>query len=130
MERRKILVVNDDKDILESIQFNLEQEGYEVITVSNGWEALGAVRITEPDLVILDVMLSKENGYRASRCIKDDVAKGVYKKNILILLLTARVLNDPIREDMFMNVSQADYMMYRPIDMTKQIEKAAELLPT
>ncbi len=130
MERRKILVVDDDKDILESIQFNLEQEGYEVITVSNGWEALGAVRTTEPELVILDVMLPKENGYRVSRCIKDDIEKGVYKKNVVILLLTARVLNDPDREEMFMNVSQADYMMYKPFDMTQLIEKVAELLST
>ncbi len=128
MERQKVLIVDDDNDILESIQFSLEQEGYEVIAVSNGWEALGAVRTMEPDLVILDVMLPKENGYRVSRCIKDDVAKGVYKKSIAILLLTARVLNDPDREEMFMNVSQADYMMYKPFDMTKLIEKAAELL--
>ncbi len=128
MERQKVLIVDDDNDILESIQFSLEQEGYEVIAVSNGWEALGAVRTKEPDLVILDVMLPKENGYRVSRCIKDDVAKGVYKKSIAILLLTARVLNDPDREEMFMNVSQADYMMYKPFDMTKLIEKAAELL--
>ena len=80
MERQKVLVVDDDNDILESIQFNLEQEESEVITVSNGWEALGAVRTMEPDLVILDLMLPKVNGYRVSRCIKDDVAKGVYKK--------------------------------------------------
>jgi two-component system alkaline phosphatase synthesis response regulator PhoP len=128
MERRKILVVDDDEDIVESIQFNLEQEGYDVTSASNGWEALGAVRVTEPDLVILDVMLPKENGYRASRCIKDDIAKGVYSKNIVILLLTARVLNDPEREEMFMNVSQADYMMYKPFDMSHLIEKVEELL--
>ena len=128
MNRRKILVVDDDKDIAESIQFNLEQEGYEVITASDGWTALGAVRITEPDLVVLDVMLPKENGYRVSRCIKDDVAKGVYTKNIVILLLTARVLTDSDREEMFMNVSQADYMMYKPFDMTKLIEQVAQLL--
>ncbi len=128
MEKRKILVVDDDKDILESIQFNLKLEGYEVITASNGWEALGAVRVTEPDLVILDVMLPKENGYRASRCIKDDIEKGVYKNNIAILLLTARVLNDSDREEMFMNVSQADYMMYKPFEMKELIKKVQGLL--
>ena len=61
-----ILVVDDDPDILETVCFGLDLEGYRVIRAINGWEALGAVRVNRPDLVVLDVILPKENGYRVS----------------------------------------------------------------
>lgn len=130
MDRHKVLIVDDDKDIVETIRFRMEQEGYEVFTAYDGYEALGAARVIEPDLIILDVMLPKENGYLVSDLIKDDVAKGVYHKNIAVLLLTARVLkDDPEREKMVMEISKADYMMYKPFEMEGLLKKVEELLP-
>jgi len=62
MNKPGILVVDDNPDITETIRFNLELEGYEVIIAANGWEALGAFRAKKPDLVVLDVMLPKKIG--------------------------------------------------------------------
>jgi len=129
MEKTKILVVDDDKNIAETISFSLEHEGYEVLSASNGWEALGAVRVIEPDLVILDVMLPKENGYLVSTYIKDDVASGIYKKDIAVVLLTARDLrHDPDREKTVMGISRAECMMYKPFEMEALLKKVKELL--
>ena len=66
MEKKKILVVDDEKDIVESIKFRLEQDNFEVVTANDGYQALGAVRVHQPDLIIPDVMLPNENGYRVA----------------------------------------------------------------
>jgi len=129
MDKPRILVVDDNPDITETIRFNLELEGYEVITAVNGWEALGAFRAKKPDLIVLDVMLPKENGYRVAQMIRVDERSGKRSKKTQIILLTARNLsNDPEREKMFMDFSEADVMMYKPFDMEQLIEKVRELL--
>ena len=129
MLKKRVLVVDDESDVVETIKFSLEQEGFEVLTAYDGYEALDAVRVEEPDLLVLDVMLPKENGYRVSRFIKEDVKSGKLSKNIAVLLLTGRRLdNDSEREATFMDFSQADLMMYKPFDMDELIKNIHGLL--
>jgi len=129
MLKKRVLVVDDESDVVETIKFSLEQEGFEVLTAYDGYEALDAVRVEEPDLLVLDVMLPKENGYRVSRFIKEDVKSGKLSKNIAVLLLTGRRLdNDPEREATFMDFSQADLMMYKPFDIDELIKNIHGLL--
>ena len=129
MEARKILVVDDEPDVLETIQFRLEQEGYEILTAANGLEGLGSARAQAPDLLVLDVMLPGGNGYRVSRMIRDDEKAGRAQRRVPIILLTARDLSgDPEREKMFMDFSQADRMMYKPFEMEELVAGIAELL--
>ena len=78
----KILVVDDEKDIVEFIQYNLEQEGYQVITAYNGTEAIETMK-EKPELIVLDVMMPGLNGYEVCENIR---AKEKYK-NIPILFL-------------------------------------------
>ena len=59
---QKILVVDDEPDIVELVAFNLQAEGYEVITAANGLDALNAARSSLPDLIILDLMLPELDG--------------------------------------------------------------------
>ena len=59
---KKILIADDEPDILEIIQYNLGKEGFEVITAKDGDEALTKARLTQPDLIILDIMMPKKNG--------------------------------------------------------------------
>ena len=129
MLKKRVLVVDDESDVVETIKFSLEQEGFEVLTAYDGYEALDAVKVEEPDLLVLDVMLPKENGYRVSRFIKEDVKSGKLSKNIAVLLLTGRRLdNDSEREATFMDFSQADLMMYKPFDMDELIKNIHGLL--
>jgi DNA-binding response OmpR family regulator len=62
MVPRKILVVDDEPDLVELVAFNLEAEGYQVITATNGMEALNRARAILPDLIVLDLMLPELDG--------------------------------------------------------------------
>lgn len=111
--------------VVQTIKFRFEQKGFEVLTAYDGYQALGA----EPDLVILDVILPKQNGYRVSRFIKEGIKTGRLSKNIAVLLLTARRLDDdPEREGTFIDFSQADLMMYKPFDMNELVKNIRKLL--
>lgn len=123
MARAKILIVDDEPDIVETLNWVLDKEGFEVITAVNGLEALGAVRLHQPHLVLLDVMLPQVNGYRISRIIKEDVAAGRHERTIRVVLLTARDLSDdPQREGMFTEFCQADQVVYKPFDLDQLLD--------
>ena len=62
MMRRRILVVDDEPDLVELVSFNLRAEGYEVITAANGMEALNQARASLPDLIVLDLMMPELDG--------------------------------------------------------------------
>lgn len=82
----KILLVDDEKDILELIKYNLEKEGFEVTTAMNGREAIEEAKRTHPDLILLDVMMPEMDGIEACLTLRDlpDF------KNTIIAFLTAR----------------------------------------
>ncbi|MFP4638547.1 MAG: response regulator [Spirochaetaceae bacterium] len=81
-----ILVVDDETDILELITYNLETHGYTVVTVQSGEEALRRVGNTEPDLIVLDLMLPGQDGLSVCKALKADPATAA----IPILMLTAK----------------------------------------
>lgn len=79
----KILVVDDEALLIKGIRFNLQSEGYEVITASDGLEALQALQEHKPDLVVLDVMMPNMDGLTACQKIRES-------SDIPIILLTAK----------------------------------------
>ncbi len=79
----KILVVDDEKPIVEILKYNLEKEGYRVITAYDGEEALKVAEVEEPNLIVLDIMLPKKDGFTVCREIRK-------KWNIPIIMLTAK----------------------------------------
>ncbi len=86
MIKQKILLVDDERDILELIAFNLEKEGYEVFTAENGKKGLEMAKKVSPDLVLLDVMMPEMDGMETCRLLREDPQF----KNLLIAFLTAR----------------------------------------
>ncbi|NLA27958.1 MAG: response regulator transcription factor, partial [Firmicutes bacterium] len=80
----RILVVDDERPIAEILQYNLEKEGYEVILAYDGEEALERLEQDHPDLVLLDIMLPKKDGFTVCREIR------AQQKRIPIIMLTAR----------------------------------------
>jgi DNA-binding response OmpR family regulator len=126
--KKKILIVDDDEDIAETLKFVLEQAGFEVVTAYDGFDAFVQTVMEKPDLVILDVMLPKENGHRVSRAIKDGVGKGIYGKNIIVLALTGLFLEKSGVETRFIEESRADCIMYKPFEMEDLMTKVEELL--
>ena len=80
---RKILIVDDEKNIVEIIAFNLKKEGYQVIKAADGEEGVKMAMEENPDLILLDIMMPKMDGYEACKKIRE-------KKNTPIIMLTAR----------------------------------------
>jgi CheY-like chemotaxis protein len=103
-------------------------DGFDIVTAADGLEALDVVCRERPDLVILDVMMPKENGYRVSKKIKDYAELGMFGKEIKTILLTGRVLNEASRAEFFLEYSHADCVMNKPFDMDVLIAKVVELL--
>ncbi len=83
---KKILIVDDEQDIVETLQFMLEAEGYDCSVAFDGESGLSLAKELKPDLIILDVMMPKINGYKISRLLKYD---NKYK-DIPIIMITAR----------------------------------------
>ena len=80
---KKILIADDEPDILEIIQFNLQQEGYEVITAKNGDEAIEMARKHKPALIILDIMMPGKNGIDVCNILRMDAA---FKETLIVFL--------------------------------------------
>jgi two-component system alkaline phosphatase synthesis response regulator PhoP len=83
----RILVVDDDRQIVRLVQSYLQQSGFTVLTAYDGEEALHAIRREKPDLVVLDLMLPKRDGLDVTRIVRSDEALAA----LPILMLTARV---------------------------------------
>ncbi|SUB60013.1 Transcriptional regulatory protein walR [Pediococcus pentosaceus] len=79
----KILVVDDEKPISDIVKFNLDKEGYDVVTAYDGEEALAQVEEEKPDLILLDLMLPKIDGLEVARQVRA-------KHNIPIIMVTAK----------------------------------------
>ncbi len=125
----KILAVDDEPDVVETVRYRLEQEGYDVQTAVNGLSALSMVRAGSYDLLILDVMLPGENGYRVAHNIREEERTGGDGRHLPIILLTARDLSaEPEREAMFMEFSGADRVIYKPFDLDDLVRQVGELL--
>ena len=86
MSRGKVLVVDDEEYIQHILNFSFGAEGYEVVTAADGEEALAKARNEKPDIIVLDIMMPKMDGYEACRKLKSDPKT----KDIPVILLTAK----------------------------------------
>jgi len=83
---RRILVVDDEPDVLDLVVYRLRRSGYEVIEAPNGEEGLALAISEQPDLIVADVMMPRVDGYELTRRLRDEDAT----RGIPIILLTAR----------------------------------------
>ncbi len=93
MAAKKILIVDDDANILELFRDILEDKGYQVVTYTRGWEALQSVSRDRPDLIILDIMMPRVNGYEVCQILKENPTT----KDIPVIFLTALSHQEALR---------------------------------
>lgn len=111
-----ILVVDDEKDILELLKYNLEKEGYKVLTAHNGREALKVVR-QKPDLVILDIMMPELDGWEVCKAIRKDPSTA----KIPVVFLTAR--DSEFDEVLGLELGADDYIV-KPVKVRTLVARA------
>jgi two-component system, OmpR family, alkaline phosphatase synthesis response regulator PhoP len=121
MKKGKILVVDDEVYIVHILDFSLGMEGYEVVTALNGEEALAKAAEHKPDLVVLDIMMPKMDGYETCRRLKGDDAT----RNIPVILLSAKGRN--VDQKMGFEVGADDYIT-KPFSPRKLVERINAIL--
>jgi len=116
--RDRILVVEDDLTLLETLEYNLAGEGYQVITAGDGLAALAAARAEPPDLVVLDLMLPRLDGFEVCRILRRETS-------VPILMLTARA--DEVDRVVGLEVGADDYLT-KPFSMRELLARVKALL--
>jgi two-component system alkaline phosphatase synthesis response regulator PhoP len=120
-EKFRVLVVDDEPDIVEFLSYNLVKEGYAVFTASNGQEALDSVEKNNPDLVLLDIMMPIMDGVEACRSIRSNPTYN----HIIVSFITART--EDYSQIAGFNVGADDYIM-KPIKPRILLSRVSALL--
>ncbi len=118
--RKRVLVVDDDEQVLESVQLALQDRGYEVMLARDGSEALVRAERDEPDLIILDVVMPKRSGF----VVLDRIRKS-HVRSPRIIMVTA---NDAPRQREFAESRGIDAFVSKPFDMCSLLNKVDSLM--
>ena len=119
--KKTILLVDDEPDLLESLAIRFKASGYDVLMAADGLDALKKARTLSPDLIVLDLMLPKMDGYKVARLLKYDNRYS----HIPILILSAR--GQDLDKEMGKNAGANDYMV-KPFDSADLISRVKRLL--
>lgn len=118
---RKILIVDDEPYILNILDFSLDAEGYRVIQASDGEEAMRLAQEHQPELIIMDVMMPRQDGFETCRLLKDDMRTS----DIPVVLLTAK----NSREDREMGEEvKADGYITKPFSPQRLLDTVQDFL--
>jgi DNA-binding response OmpR family regulator len=114
----KILVVEDEPTLVETLAYNLNRQGYTVVTATDGHAALAVARREQPDLIVLDVMLPGLDGFEVCRILRQEM-------NVPILMLTART--DEVDRVVGLEMGADDYLT-KPFSMRELLARVKALL--
>ena len=118
---KKILIADDEQNIVISLEFLMKREGFQVSVANDGDEALALIRRDAPDLVLLDVMMPRKNGFEVCQAVKSDPAL----QSIKILMLTAKGRDTEVAKGLAMG---ADEYMTKPFSTRELVAKVKSLL--
>ena len=118
---KEILIVDDEPSIVVPIQFLMEQQGYSVLVAENGEDALDAIYKYKPDLILLDIMLPRIDGYEVCEIVRLNPEY----RGIKIIFLTAKGREVEIAKGLSLG---ADAYITKPISNTELVAKVQELL--
>lgn len=121
MGKRRILAVDDEPNILLSLEFILEEEGYEVHTARDGDEALAVASSTRPDLILLDVAMPRKDGYEVCRLLRENADLAGVK----VIMLTAK--GQPLEKKKGVEVG-ADLYVTKPFGAAELLERIRAVL--
>jgi DNA-binding response OmpR family regulator len=117
----KVLVADDEPNIVISLEYLLKREGYTVTVAKDGQEALDAITLERPDLVLLDVMMPKKSGFEVCQAVRANEALQSTK----ILMLTAKGRDTDVAKGLALG---ADAYMTKPFSTRELVLKVAQML--
>lgn len=117
-DTHKILVVEDDRNLLDTLNYNLRKEGYDVVAAVDGAEALGVARKEKPDLIVLDIMLPKMNGFEVCRILRKEMT-------VPVLMLTAKA--EEVDKIVGLEIGADDYMT-KPFSLRELLARVRAML--
>ncbi|MFH1506854.1 MAG: response regulator transcription factor [Candidatus Omnitrophota bacterium] len=122
---KKILVIEDDRDVAKSLQAALVRFNYQVSMAANGEEGLKKIMADTPDLIILDILMPKVDGYDFLVTLKETKGRGGNVPSIPIIVTTA-IADDSIRE----MISKEEICAYftKPFDLKELLDKISEII--
>jgi DNA-binding response OmpR family regulator len=120
--KKKILVVDDDPDVTETIGHTLESAGFEVLIAPNGQEGLDMAHAQNPDLVILDVIMPKMDGLTTLR----ELRKSQWGKDVPVIILTNVSDNDKLAEALELGIDE--YIIKSNIQLSHIAQKTKHIL--
>lgn len=115
----KILIVDDEPNILLSLEFIFKREGFNVYIARDGEEALSIIKEDHPEMVILDIMMPKVDGYEVCRYIKEN------DKNMKVIFLSAKSKKQDVQKGMDLG---ADLYLTKPFSTKDLVAKVKSLL--
>ncbi len=121
MSKSRLLIVEDERSLAEVLQYNLEKEGFEVMTAADGQDGVRKAQAHTPDLVVLDLMLPIIEGFEVCRILRSDAKT----QNIRILMLTAR--SEEVDEIVGFNMGADDYVT-KPFKIKPLVHRIKALL--
>ncbi len=128
MTSPRILIIDDESDIAEALRYSLQIHGFDAKVVYDGQEGLEAAKEDPPDLLLLDVMLPGCNGYEISRQLKDWMEASPVADRFPILLITARRVGTPEREEFLALWSRADDVLYKPFELEDLVDRCRDIM--
>ena len=118
---KKVLIADDEQNIVISLEFLMKREGFEVVVANDGEEAIRRIRADQPDLVLLDVMMPKKSGFEVCQEIRSDPEMA----GIRILMLTAKGRDTEVAKGLALG---ADAYMTKPFSTRELVDKVRSLL--
>jgi two-component system response regulator VicR len=118
MKEKNILIVEDDKALIDVLKYNLTKEGYSIITAFDGSQALEVARKSQPDIILLDVMLPKMDGFEVCRVLRKQMT-------VPILMLTAK--DSEIDKIIGLEIGADDYLT-KPFSMRELVARIRAML--
>lgn len=120
--KRKILVADDEPNIVVSLEYLLKREGYAVVIARDGAQALEAIERERPDLVLLDVMMPHKDGFEVCQMVRSTE----HLKGLPILMLTAKGRETDVAKGLALG---ANAYMTKPFSTRELVQKVAQMLP-
>ncbi len=116
---RKIVLAEDEPQIARLIEFKLKKEGYQVIWKENGEEALKAIKMDKPDLILLDIMMPVMDGYEVLRRLKEDENL----KSVPVIMLTARAQEKDVVKGIDLGAEDYITKPFHPAELLVRVKR-------